>query len=352
MPDFIINGNAEGTFAQKLLANGFDHRAFRPFIGDDGHGYVSTTLNGNLTKVPAKNALLRYDEWKAFDDAVLKVARQRLRLVADLRAAGLTYTIPNGMGKTVFVTEDMSDPGNVTIDMDGLARSANDRPKYGINNLPLPIIRSDFSISLRQLNASRNGNTPLDTTMVECQARRVAEEAERLALGTSTLWPSTAVYGGGYIYGLTTEPNVSTVSLTAPTTSGWTGSDLLDDVLEMRQTAYDNNHFGPFALYFSPGWDRYLGADFKTNSDKSVIARLKEIDGLSTIRTLDYLTNYKALLVEMNSDVVREVIGLDFTTVQWEEQGGMLLNFAVMAIMVPQVRSDQSDQSGIVYGSN
>lgn len=350
--DYIINGNAEGTVAQKLLNSNFDYRQFRPYIAEDGKGYVATTLNGKATAVPAKNALLRYDEWKAFDDAVLKVARNRLRLVSDLRAAGLTYTIPNGMGKTVFVTEDMNDPGSAVISMDGLRRGSNDRPKYGINNLPLPIIRSDFSISLRQLNASRNGNTPLDTTMAEAQARRVAEEAEKLALGTSTLWPSTESYGGGYIYGLTTEPNVNTVTLTAPTASGWTGSDLLDDVLEMRQAAYDDNHFGPFALYFSPGWDRYLGADFKTNSDKSVITRLKEIDGINTIRTLDYLSNYKALLIEMSSDVVREVVGLDFTTVQWEEQGGMLLNFAVMAILVPQVRSDQSDQSGIVYGSN
>jgi hypothetical protein len=235
--------------------------------------------------------------------------------------------------------------------MDGLRRAANDRPKYGITNLPLPIIRSDFSISLRQLNASRNSNTPLDTTMAETMARRVAEEAERLVLGTSTEWPSTNNYGGGYIYGLTTQPYINTATITAPTAGGWTGSALLDDILEMRQAAYDDYHFGPFALYFSPGWDRYLGADFKDNSDKSLQSRIAEIPNISTIRTLDYLGNYKALLVDMSPEVVREVVGLDFTTIQWEEEGGMLLNFAVMAILDPQVRSDSNNRSGIVYGA-
>ncbi len=348
--DYIINGNAEGPIACKLLESGFDYRVLRPYIAKDGKGYTVTTMNGKDTALPTRNALLRYDEWKQFDDAVLKCARQRLRAVADLRSAGLTYSIPNGMGKTVFVSESMSDPGNAVVSMDGLRRAANDRPKYGITNLPLPIIRSDFTISARQLQASRNGNTPLDTSMAEAMARRVAEEAERLVIGNSTEWPSTEAYGGGYIYGLTTQPYINSASITAPTTSGWSGETLLDDVLAMKQAAYGDYHYGPYVLYLSPGWDQYIGRDFKAGSDKSVLQRLKEINGITDIRTLDFLTDYKAILVQMTSDVVREVVGLDFTTVQWEEQGGMELNFAVMAIMVPQVRSDDNNRSGIVYG--
>jgi len=349
--DYIINGQAEGPIASKLLATGFDFRVLRPFVAEDGKGYSVRTLNGKPTAVPVSNALLRYEEWKQFDDAVLKAVRPRLRVVADLRAAGLTYTIPNGMGKTVFETETMSDPGNAVISMDGLRRAANDRPKYGIQHLPLPIIRSDFTVSARQLQASRNGNTPLDTSMAEAMARRCAEEAERLVIGTSTEWPSTEAYGGGYIYGLTTHPYVNSVTITSPAASGWTGTTLLDDVLEMKQSAKDDYHYGPYALYFSPGWDRYLGADFKAGSDKSLLQRLKEVEDITAIRTLDYLTNYTALLVEMNTGTIREVIGLDFTTIQWEEQGGMELNFAVMAIMVPQVRADANNRCGVVYGA-
>jgi len=351
--DYILNGSPVGPVANELLANGFDLRSRRPFIAKNGKSYVSTTLNGKETAVRTNNtnATLRYDEWKQFDEAVLKASRQRLRAVVDLRSAGLTYNVPNGMGKTVFVTEKMSDPGNAAISMDGLRASANDRPVFEIENLPLPIISSDFSFSARQLATSRNGNTPLDTVMAEAAARRVAEEAERLLVGSSTMWPSTQTYGSGYIYGYTTHPDVTAVTVTSPATSGWTGETLLSEVLEMIQGSLDDYHYGPWALYFAPSWAQYLGEDFKDASDKSVISRLKEIEGLSSIRTLDYLSDFGILLVQMTSDVVREVVGMDFTTVQWETTGGLEVHFKVMAIMVPQIRSDFNDRCGIVYGS-
>ncbi len=53
----------------------------------------------------------------------------------------------------------------------------------------------------------------------------------------------------------------------------------------------------------------------------------------------------------MTTDVVREVIGMDVTTVQWETKGGMQLNFKVMAILVPQIRADQNSNTGIVHGT-
>jgi len=349
--DYIINGNPVGPVANELLSNGFDLRSRRPYIAKDGKGYVSTTLNGKQTAVRVANATLRYDEWKMFDDAVLKASRPRLRGVADMRAAGLTYTIPNGMGKTVFVTEKMSDPGNAAISMDGLRASADDRPIFEVENLPLPIISSDFSFSARQLAASRNGNTPLDTAMAEAAARRVAEEAEKLLIGNSGIWGSTKTYGGGYIYGLTSHPDVTAVDVTAPTDPAWTGTTLVEELLEMIQASLDDYHFGPWAVYFSPAWTRFLGEDFKAASDKTVSQRIGEIDGFTSIRTLDYMTGYTVLLVQMTSDVVREVIGMEMTTVQWETSGGLEVHFKVMAIMVPQVRSDKNERCGIVYGS-
>ena len=61
-----------------------------------------------------------------------------------------------------------------------------------------------------------------------------------------------------------------------------------------------------------------------------------------------YLT---MLLVQMTSDVVRAVKGMQITTVQWESHGGMMLNFKVMCIMVPQIRADHNGNTGLVHGS-
>jgi hypothetical protein len=42
---------------------------------------------------------------------------------------------------------------------------------------------------------------------------------------------------------------------------------------------------------------------------------------------------------------------MEITTLQWETHGGMMQNFKVMAIMVPQIRGDFNGNTGIVHGS-
>ena len=352
--DVIYNGKAQGSVASVLLQNGsFDAGLLRPYIADDGRQYITRNVGGVLKAVPLvgnATATLRKDEWKVLDDAVVKAAKPRLKAVADLRAAGLTYNITNAMGKTVLETETQSDTNDADISMDGMREGANDRPLYELTSLPLPIIHKDFSFSARQIAASRNGGSPLDTTMAELAGRKVAEQAEKLTLGTY----GTYAFGGGTIYGYVNYPNRITHTITAPTASGWTGSTLLDDVLAMIQASMNAYHYGPWNLYFGSGWTRYLGGDFKTGTDKSLMARLQEVNGINKIDTLDYLNGarqYNVVMVQQTSDVARLVLGLDITTVQWESHGGMKQNFKVMAIMVPQIRCDQNSNTGIVHGA-
>ena len=95
-----------------------------------------------------------------------------------------------------------------------------------------------------------------------------------------------------------------------------------------------------------------LDGDYsEAKGDNTLRDRIKKIDGIQDVRTLDYLTGYTLLLIQMTSDVIREVVGMDFTTVQWESQGGMQVNFKVMCIMVPQLRADYNGNTGIVHGT-
>lgn len=347
--DFIMNGVAHGDVADKLLACGFNPSVLRPFLGSDGRSYMTVIKNGVASAQPIMNATatLRYEDWKILDDVIVKVAKQRLRAVADLRAAGNSYTIPNGMGKTVLQTETQSDIDAATVSMDGLVAGPNDRPVFELTNLPLPIISKDFSFSARQLEASRSGGSPLDTSTAELAARRVAEMAEQLLIGVA----SSYTYGGGTLYGYTNFPSRITRTITAPTAVGWTGGTLIDEILAMRQDAYDAYHYGPFMLYNSPAWDRYLDADLKAASDRTLRERINAIEGFSSMKTLDYLTNYDIVMIQMTSDVAREIIGMDITSLQWDSNGGLLKNFKVMAILVPQLRADQNGNTGIVHGS-
>lgn len=349
--DFILNGQGHGDVAATLMQNNFDHNALRPYLSDDGSkSMITVNQNGKHVAVPVANAqaTLRKDEWKMLDTAIVKAAKPRLRLVADLRSMGLQYTIPNGMGKTVLETETQGDISGAEISMDGLNRSQQDRPQYELTNLPLPIIHKDFSFSARQIATSRNGGSPLDTSTAELAARRVAETAEQLAIGSLPNYK----YGGGVIYGLTNFPQRNTKAMTNPTASAWTPQKTVQEVLAMKNISQKDYHYGPWKLYVSPDWDEYLDDDYSAQKgDNTLRERIAMIDGINGVQTLDYLTGYQMVLVQMTSDVVREVIGMDITTIQWPSNGGLQMNYKVMGILVPQLRADQNGNCGLVHGT-
>lgn len=354
--DLLMNGQAHGGVATALLENNMDYRQLQPWqefgkswvMSQNAKGVYEPSLSRNAT------ATLRRDQWKAVDEAIVRAARSRLRFVADLRSAGLTYTIPNGMGKTVLETERMNDPGNAAISMDGMRETTGDRPLFDILTLPLPIIHMDFFFSARQIAVSRGGS-PLDMTMVEVAGRRVAETVEAMALGVAPA--ASYAYGvSGTIYGISNHPNVNTKSMTLPTASGWTPAVAVNEVLEMKLQLSQDKHFGPYRLYCSLAWDPYLDDDYSSQKgDLTLRQRLAQIEGIQSVTTVDYLdtagTVYKMILVQMSQDVVRMIEGMPLTTVQWESQGGMKVHFKVMTIAVPQVRADINLNCGIVVGT-
>ena len=355
--DPIVNGAASGHLGSTLLMNDFDMKPFRPWRGEDGHTYVNVRNSKGIVE-PRRTqntaGLLRPQDWKAMDESIIKVAKSRLKVVSEIRSRGLVYTIPNGMGKTMFQTEVQSDVNEATISMDGLRQSIADRPTFDIKHLPMPIVHKDFFISARQLAASRSGGSPFDTTMGELAARRVAEVVEQLTTGTY----GTFTFGGGTIYGLANYTYRNTHTITSPAVTAWTPLTTVTDVLAMRQKAYNDNFFGPFMLYHSLDWDPYMDRDYVAsggnNPNQTLRERLKKIDGIAGVQSLDYLGttgSYILMMVQMTSDVIRMVVGQDFTTIQWETQGGMQINFKVLCIIVPHIRSDAADQCGIVHGA-
>lgn len=355
--NFVLNGKGHGDVASVLMASNFDPGALRPFLGADNRSFI--TLNTGKVGADGKpvyatlqtnaQATLRKDEWIALDKAIIKAALPRLNAVGDLRGAGLQYTIPNGLSKTVLEHEAQSDIGGAVVSMDGIRQGETERPVYDLRSLPLPIIHKDFNFSARQVMASRNGGSPLDTTMGELAGRKVAEEAEKLLLGESASY----AFGGGTVYGYKNFPNRLTKTITAPSTGNQ--ATTVAEVLDMRKKSTDAKYYGPWVLYYSPAWYGYMDGDYSltggNNPNQTLRERLKRIEGIVDVKPADYLTGTTLLLVQQTADVARMVVGMDITTVQWETHGGMQLNFKVMAILVPQLRADFNGNTGIVHGA-
>jgi hypothetical protein len=385
--DYILNGEAHGPVAERMMEARMNPYFYRPFIDNRGHRCVMVNSGekrfnsdtGQFTPVlvkrrvidlmnqgvemPLYNATtLRKDEWIRFDQVVLKEARARLRCWSDLQTAGLTYGGFDGMSKTMLEHETMNDPGEAIVDMDGLSEGLVDAPKFQLEGLPLPITHSSFTIGRRQLSESRNTGMPLSTTQAELAARRVSESIERTLLGTiaGTTYGTASNYNNTpTVYGYMTHPDIATyTTLTTPT--GSNPYSTVTDVLAMIQELQDINFRGPYMLYYSPPWAKYMGDDYLRVATSGAVAptitlieRLKRIPNITDVRQADFLSSsaYQLILVQMTSDVVRAVDGMMLTTLQWESKGGMQLNFKVMAIQVPQVRSTQAGYCGICLGT-
>lgn len=373
----IINSREVGN-------GGFDPGLRRPYLDEDGKIYVDVTngwkdrqdkegqliLNSSGNRISDRvlkpqlvtermaqglpvlhvdNATtLTKDQWIRMDTAVLKSARQRLRAWADLRAAN-TFGGFDGMTVPLLEHEIMTDPGEAIADMEGLAEGRNFAPKFQLQGLPLPITHSDFYLAQRFLAVSRTKGQPQDMLRAEIAGRRVAELIEKTLIGTvagTVYGPNTSTYlRDAKVYGYITHPARTTktdlqTSANMKTNIATTGGGLfLTDVLEMIDDQASNNFYGPFVLYISTAYDALLDFDFKAESDKTIRSRVREVDQITDIRRLDFLTGDVMILVQMTDDVAQAVNGLELTTVQWDTKGGMQMNFKVMAIQVPRIRS-------------
>jgi hypothetical protein len=396
--DFILNGEGQGSVAERLIEGGgmfrYDPGMDRPYFNRKGtrcvtvqNGMVLNNKSGEYEpkyqEIPIANLMergiyspvfnatsLRKEEWNMLDQVVLREARLRLRAWADLSAAN-SFGGFNGMSKMVLEHETMSDVGQAVVDMDGLAEGHTDAPLSQLQGLPLPITHDDFWFSSRRLAVSRNTGTPLDTTRAEMAGRRVAEMIEQTLIGVTTgvTYGGQMTQYGGYgtgkngdrtstVYGYTNYPDRLTYTgLTTPT--GSNPASTLANVLHMRDLLRNNRFYGPYMLYHSTDWDQYLDNDYILTggnvATQTLRERLKTIDDIQDVRRLDFLASasnpFTLLMVQMTPDVARAVNGMDITTVQWESVGGMRLNFKVMAIQVPQLRSTFAGRCGILHAT-
>lgn len=361
--DYIGAGGAvQGDVANAFATSGrLDIGELRPFVAEDGRTYISVYKGGDPNKPDSysvrpilTNGTLRRDEWKQLDASILDVSRYRLGGIQDLIGKGLTFNLGNAMGTTMLEWHDVGEAMEADLTMDGVTRSKGDRPVFQHNYLPIPIIHVDFEINARVLAASRSLGNPLDTTSAERAARRVNEKLEDM------LFSTTASYSFGEkddrnrntIYSYTNHPDRNTVSLTKAWSddSGITGEDIVNDVLDMKQTSIDDYHYGPWQLYIPTAYETVLDKDYDATTPGTTIReRIMKISGISGIKVIDTLAADNVLLVQMTSDVVRLVRGLGLQTVEWQTEGRFITKYKVLTIQVPQIRSDQDKRSGIVH---
>lgn len=378
--DFVMNGQGHGPVGSQLQGVRFEPDLLRPYVGPDGRHYVA--LNTGKFKadkdgkrvperkafllrdlrekmdIPTANATLTKDAWIELDRVVMEERNKRTRAWSDLLAANPVGGF-NAMARATFEYQATANFGIANIDMDGMTAGQEDRPLTNLRSIPLPITHSDFSYSSRDIMISRNGGLPLDTASVRQGTRVVVETIEQLTIGTLagiTYGTNASEHTGtSTIYGYTNFPSrTEKTDLTTPI--GSNPEAIVQDVLEMIDLLQQDNFNGPYMLYHSTPYSLYLNSDYfrsgSTSAVRTVRERLMEIDGLTDIRRLDFLTSgFQLILIQMDRNVAEAINGMEPTLVQWESQGGARVHMKVMAIQVPLIKADYNGLTGIVHGT-
>lgn len=396
MRDYVLNGAGHGPAGSAFnvrnrLTGRFDPGLLRPFIESDPNspdvGRACAQLQTGMAynskeglwapkfekrrlehwqaqgiNSPVWNAVtMTRDDWVQIDRAVQRATRQPLTAWPDLLAAGRVGGF-DAWSKMTLEYSAATDAGEVVKDMDATSPGRDDIPLDLLRSVPLPVIHGDCSFPQRYLDQRSAAGMPIDTEMVEQLTRRGWEMVEQTLVGTvagvtygtraAGLFPHT---GTSTEYGWTNFPyRVTKTDLTTPT--GANPEAVVQDVMEMIETMNGNGYFGPFTLYHSTPYSIWLNSDYfrsgGTSANTTLRARLMDVEGITAIRRLNFLTSgYQLILVDYNRGQFQAIDGMQPRTVQWAERGGMIQKLMVMMIQVALLRAPYSGVAALVHGT-
>jgi len=316
---FSIGAGMEPRLVQNLIANDFN-------------------INGLRT-----NGLLRKDEWKLLDTAIIQATMQRLSGIADLRAMGLVHNL-GGLGVLTSEWENTSAMSDANVDMSGETPGQEDSIEFTTQGVPVPIIHKGYRINIRRLMASRKLGQSIDTVQAAAATRRVVLKLEDILFNGLTLKNDS--YS---VYGYTTFPS----RLRTNIGTAWdaaSGQDPVADVLHMIETAADAGFYGPFNLYVPSNYWTTLMEDYSDYKNGSWMDRLMMIPQLNAVKTSDVIESDEVILVQMTSDVVDLALGQDISNVEWNSLGGLVSHMKVMGAMIPRMKSTEDEDGNTVAG--
>lgn len=306
--------------------------------------------NGDLGSLRTA-AVLRENEWREYDKAVVNIARGKFSLVTDMMGNGMRRPLKNAMATTQIVWDRIGDLDDAQIDMTGESTDIRDRLEFSQDTMPVPLIHKGFRLNIRHLMASRANGMGLDVRHAEVATLKVVHTIEKLFL-----YGNFSAGIGGRVYGLTTYPYRNTGSLFRTWTTfgaggGATATSIFDDVNAMVESMEAKAQFGPYGLYIPRNYAPILRKDYDrtTSSGTSILKRLMEIDGLKYIKTNIFLPDNNVVMVNLDSETAEALDGIQPRMIEWQTNGGMVSIFKVIAIVLPRIKRDQLDQTGIAH---
>lgn len=310
------NIGKEMSIRDELLKNNWSIETLRPWL-ENGKSVV--VIDGKKVESKIK-ALSTKQEMIDIDRNALMAAKPRLRVTGLLFSYGkglLRCPLEGALKKRVFeYKEELVKP----TDTEG-------QPTHGLVGLPLPITYS-----------SKWRPDPAETMDVRAGAagRSVAEVIEKSVLG---LEPK--------VYGLLNHERRILKDIT--------NEPLLHQINAAIESLEAKGYNGPYFVFHGYKFDLALNSDHgdspftQREAVRGLTRNRNDADGkikhekvvIDCVR-MDHADD-SIVVVQATPDVVRIVVGVDVTTVRWDD------GYMTLAIIVPNIRTNMNGDVGIAH---
>lgn len=308
--------------------------------------YAETVLANN-----ASESALRATDWTNLDTKLVEAAQQQLVLVDDLISTGLTYNAGD-IGTLVAEWDAPSELTDAIVTMDGETGGDRDNQDFSRDGVPIPIIHKEFNLGRRALLAARRSGAALDTTHGAAAARAVARTSEKMMFNGYQIQAAGSQSNRHTIRGLLTHPARATLGLKVWDAPATTADEILADIQAMiRKAETEELTIGGYRLYLNTSYQYLFRQDYKAMSEKTLMQRVLEIDGIDAVRFSTQCPVGQVVLVQWLDSTIDLAVISDIDVIQWKSNTGWTDKFQTYAAWAPRIKSDFDGHLGVVHGT-
>ena len=291
---------------------------------------------------------LRHEDHRRIMDEVTAVRRRTLNGVMDLLSAGLTTN--EDIGTQLVGVETVSEFQAALRDMNPTANQ-NNTTTFEDTYTPLPITHQGWRIPFRQIAFRYKRSLGLTESV-----RQVSESLEDMLFnGDSSI--NVIVNGSSSsIIGYTTAPNRETLTISDWTDITTNRGVIVEEAIEMVDLAFTGGAVsGPNSMIMYVAndiWTPLQNDESTQKGSKTLKERIEDISQIREVKPAEKLANGEVLIVEMASRTVELALASDIVTVPHQRNNDMSdQEFTTYSVMVPIIKSDRNDKTGIVHGT-
>ena len=149
------------------------------------------------------------------------------------------------------------------------------------------------------------------------------------------------------IYGYTNAPHRITGSAVGDWgTAGNAYKTMTQAIGALAAKGFD----GPFTVYVATTqFNQLLNLLGSVNDYNELTVIQRQLPMIKAVKRSFTLANENMVMVQMTDQVVDLAVAEDITPVQWDDMGGMLTHFRVMAALAPRIKFDSNLACGVLH---